>query len=132
MTEEDVMRRHGYGLLVAAGLLAGPLTLAQGTPQSSAPAPHAKGTGSQQANSCPCGQMMGGGMMGQGMGGAGMGCPMRGMADVTVEQTPTGAILRLTAKSPDQVAKVQQHAQMMKSCMGGGQEGESKPVQKKQ
>lgn len=66
-----------------------------------------------------------GGKMGHHMGGAGMHCPMAGMADVKVEQTPTGAILRLTAKSPDQVAEVQQHAQMMASCMGGGQKAGS-------
>lgn len=127
------MKLHGYGLLVAAGLLAGPLVLAQGTQQEPAPATQPGSTGSQQADSHPCEPMMGqGGMMGQGMGGGGMGCPMSGMADVTVEQTPTGAILRLTAKSPDQVAMVQQHARMMESCMRGGQNAQSGSPQQKQ
>jgi hypothetical protein len=75
---------------------------------------------------------MQGGMMRHDMGGAGMSCPMAGMADVKVEQTPTGAILRFTAKSPDQVSKVQQHARMMESCMGGGQKTDSNSPQKKQ
>lgn len=75
---------------------------------------------------------MQGGMMSHDMGGAGMSCPMAGMADVKVEQTPTGAILRLTAKSPDQVSKVQQHARMMENCMSGGQKAGSNSPQKKQ
>ncbi|GMU06569.1 hypothetical protein ASNO1_28220 [Corallococcus caeni] len=63
--------------------------------------------------------MMGSGMMGHGMGGAGMNCPMRGMADVKVEQTPTGALLRLTAKNPGQVEEVQRMAEGMQRCMSG-------------
>ena len=42
-----------------------------------------------------------------------MTCPMHGMADVKVEQTPTGAVLRLTAKDPAQVSEVQRMAQRM-------------------
>ncbi|NOJ79054.1 hypothetical protein [Myxococcus xanthus] len=63
--------------------------------------------------------MMGSGKMGQGMGGAGMGCPMHGMADVQIEQTQTGAILRLTAKNPNQVEDVQRMAEGMQRCMSG-------------
>ncbi|QRK14249.1 hypothetical protein JQX13_52610 [Archangium violaceum] len=75
--------------------------------------------------------MMGGMMMGEGMGGSGMGCQHMGqMADVQVEQTQDGAILRLTTKDPSKVAQVQQHAQMMANCMGGGTEGKRQPAAK--
>lgn len=62
------------------------------------------------------------------MGGAGMNCPMHGMADVKVEQTPTGAVLRLTSKNPGQVEDVQRMAQGMQRCMSGSgapQQGQS-------
>lgn len=56
------------------------------------------------------------GMMGNGMSCGGM---MAG-AKVTVENTKDGAVVRLTTKDKASVARVQQMAQMMKSCMGAG------------
>ncbi|WP_375744471.1 hypothetical protein NR800_06570 [Corallococcus interemptor] len=103
------MRKLGYGLLVTTGLLFGPLAGAQGTPTPGRPT----NAPAQQQTGCPCG------MMGHGMGGAGMSCPMRGKADVKVEQTPTGAVLRLTAKDPGQVDDVQRMAERMQRCMSG-------------
>jgi hypothetical protein len=44
---------------------------------------------------------------------------IRRTANVTVEETDDGAIIRLRAKDPSQVAAVQPHAQAMSSCMGG-------------
>ncbi|RKG85513.1 hypothetical protein D7W82_19325 [Corallococcus sp. CA049B] len=111
------MRKLGYGLLITTGLLFGPLAGAQGNRQTPAPERETN-TPAQQQSSCPCG-MMGGGTMGHGMGGAGMHCPMRGMADVQVEETRTGAILRLTAKDPSQVSEVQRMAEGMQRCMSG-------------
>ena len=77
--------------------------------------------------------MMGGknGMMGgqNGMMG-GMGCSMeemRAMADVKVENTKTGALIRMSAKKTDQVAQIQQMAQKMTQCMGNS-EAASKPA----
>jgi hypothetical protein len=55
--------------------------------------------------------MQGGGMMGGG--------PMMGQANVTVENTSGGAVIRFTARDPSQVQSIQQSAQMMASCMGG-------------
>jgi hypothetical protein len=52
-----------------------------------------------------------------------MSCPMKEMANITVEQTPTGAVMRFTAKDPSQVAQVQRMAQMMEHCMGAEQRG---------
>src|SRR5262245_25254989 len=52
----------------------------------------------------------------------GAGCPMHGMssiADAKVEETPQGAVLRLTAKRPEDVAKVREAAQRMIGCMSG-------------
>ncbi|QAT84942.1 hypothetical protein EJ065_3380 [Corallococcus coralloides] len=106
------MRKLGYGLLITTGLLFGPLAGAQGTGQAPDPERQTNAPAQQQA-SCPCG------MMGHGMGGAGMSCPMRGMADVKVEQTRTGALLRLDAKNPDQVSEVQRMAEKMQRCMSG-------------
>ncbi|NOK19720.1 hypothetical protein [Corallococcus carmarthensis] len=109
------MRKLGYGLLITTGLLFGPLAGAQDTHQTPSPERQTNAPAQQQSG-CPCG-MMGSGMMGHGMGGAGMSCPMHGMADVKVEQTQTGAILRLTAKNPGQVAEVQRMAEGMQRCM---------------
>lgn len=75
--------------------------------------------------------MGGGGMMGGEGGRGGMSCPMRGMAEVDVEQTPTGAVLRLTAKDPSQTAQVQRMAQMMERCMEGGQQAQPAPAQQR-
>ena len=113
------MKPHHRAFIVA-GLIAGLPAFGQGASKPAAPQPQ-QGTASQQGMDCSC-PMMGqeGGMHGHGMHGkAGQGCPMSGMADVAVEQTPTGAILRLTAKDPAKVADVQRMAQMMEHCMGG-------------
>lgn len=56
-------------------------------------------------------------MQGQGMQGMGCG-QMMGGATVSVENTADGAVIRMSAKDPANVAKVQQHAQMMADCMG--------------
>jgi hypothetical protein len=54
------------------------------------------------------------------MMGDGMSCSeMMGHADVKVENTSSGAVIRLTAKNKDQVKHVQHMAQMMKRCMSG-------------
>ncbi|WP_140797070.1 hypothetical protein [Myxococcus xanthus] len=111
------MRKLGYGLLVTTGLLIGTLAEAQGTSQPPSAGRQADDSTRQQP-SCACG-MMGSGMMGQGMGGAGMNCPMRGMADVQMEQTQEGATLHLTAKNPSQVEDVQRMAERMQRCMSG-------------
>lgn len=123
----------GYGFIIAAGLMLGPTTFAQ--EKTTPPAKASKsGSGAQQAqeNQGDCRSMMGGmkGMGGSGMGGMGCG-HMRSVADVKVEQTKDGAVLRLTAKSPEQVAQVQQHAQMMKRCMTGSTEAHPESGQKK-
>jgi hypothetical protein len=47
------------------------------------------------------------------------GGPMMGQANVTVENTSGGAVIRFTARDPSQVQNIQQRAQMMASCMGG-------------
>ena len=63
-----------------------------------------------------------GGTIGGMMAGGGMSCSqMMGGADVTVQNTKDGATIRMRAKSKDQVQRVQQMAQMMKSCMSGEQ-----------
>lgn len=70
---------------------------------------------------------MHGGMGGSGMGR--MGCRhMRLIANVEVEQTENGAVLRLTAKNANQVAQVQEHAQMMERCMSAS--AQSQPPKK--
>ena len=53
------------------------------------------------------------------MMGQGMGCRMASQANVTVQNTPDGSIIRLTAKDKSQVAAAQQDAQMLSRCMGG-------------
>lgn len=106
------MKRRGYTMVIAAGLLAAPLALAQGSAQQPGRGPRGGG----QQGQCPCQVMM---EQGRGTGGAGMGCPMRGLADVQYEQTPDGAILRLTARDPEQIDDVQRMAQMMERCMSG-------------
>jgi hypothetical protein len=40
-----------------------------------------------------------------------------GQADVTVEKTQDGAILRMKAKDPGQVAQVQEAAQKLQTCL---------------
>ncbi|WP_375754370.1 hypothetical protein [Corallococcus exercitus] len=113
------MKKLGYSLLLGAGLLTGPLAAAQGTSAQKPATPSLATPSAQSQAGCPCW------MMGGGMGGAGMSYPMHGMADVKVEQTPTGAVLRLTAKDPAKVSEVQRMAQRMEGCMSwsGAQQG---------
>jgi hypothetical protein len=106
------MRKLGYSLVITTGLLFGTITGAQGTSQTPDMARQTNAPAQPQSG-CSCG------MMGHGMGGAGMHCPMHGMADVKVEETPTGAVLRLTAKNPGQVSEVQRMAEGMQRCMSG-------------
>ncbi|OJH35229.1 hypothetical protein BON30_39950 [Cystobacter ferrugineus] len=51
-----------------------------------------------------------------------MNCVMSEIANVSVEQTSDGAVVRLTAKDPSQVEQVQRMAQMMGNCTGVGQQ----------
>jgi hypothetical protein len=77
--------------------------------------------GSMQGMPMSDGGTMGGMMADGGMMG-GMSCSqMMGGADVTVQNTKDGATIWMRAKSKDQVEHVQHMAQMMKSCMSGGQ-----------
>jgi hypothetical protein len=73
--------------------------------------------------------MMGGGMHGDKSGGMmggmhgdtqGAGCPMMQMhelADVQIENTKSGAVIRMNAKKAEQVAEIQKLAQRMTQCM---------------
>ncbi len=97
------MRSIALGLMFGALSLGG-VAAAQGSPRTPPPA-----AGQAAPSGCPC--MHGGAMMGGG--------PMMGQANVTVENTSGGAVLRFTAKDPSQVQSVQQRAQRMASCMGG-------------
>ncbi|WP_395853725.1 hypothetical protein [Cystobacter fuscus] len=47
---------------------------------------------------------------------------MSEIANVSVEQTSDGAVVRLTAKDPSQVEQVQRMAQMMGNCGAGEQQ----------
>lgn len=55
-----------------------------------------------------------GGMMGDHMRCGGM----MGQANIRVEKTRDGAVIRMSAKDPKDVAAVQEHAERMSSCMG--------------
>ena len=104
-------------LAFAACLLGGGAALAvqqQAYPQQpSAQQPQGQYQGQQpqgQYQGC-CGGTMTGGMHGM------MGCgQMSGQANVSVENTNEGAIIRLTAKDASQVQRVQQMARMMGNC----------------
>jgi hypothetical protein len=48
---------------------------------------------------------------------------LRDVGDVTVEQTERGAVIRMTAREQGQVQRIQQMAQMMRSCALGEQPG---------
>jgi hypothetical protein len=98
------------------------------------------------------GGMMGGGMMGGGMHGggtmgnmhgdksggvtgAGMGegasCPMmdmRALADIQIENTKSGAVIRVNAKKAEQVSQIQKLAQRMTQCMSHAETAPSKPA----
>ena len=90
----------------------GGLLLGGGLAGAQQPGGTAGQTGAPAA-SCPCG------MMGKGARAGGACGQMRSQANVRVEKTANGAVIRMTAKSPQQVAAVQQHAEMMSTCMGG-------------
>ena len=140
------MKKLSHGLVLFGSLSLAPLALAQqgqsttDSGRTTSPGAQdksdAQGKRSESRSQC-CGMMGGeggmmhggeGGSMGHMMGGMGgssmMGSEgmcgqMGGMADVKVEQTRDGAVLRLTARSPENVQQVQQHAQMMQRCMSG-------------
>ncbi|MGC4117453.1 MAG: hypothetical protein QM765_23410 [Myxococcales bacterium] len=103
------------------------------------------GTTAPPACSCP-GHQAGSMGMGTGTGsGAGMGSgstagsmPMHGMcgqsqmqmgqmANVTVQDTPQGAIVRFDAKNPSQVNSIRGMAQQMSSCMNPCAQGSTTP-----
>jgi hypothetical protein len=74
-----------------------------------------------------------GGMMGGGMAdmSEGASCPMmdlRALADVQIENTKNGAIIRMNAKKAEQVAQIQKLAQRMTQCMGHAQAAPNKPA----
>jgi hypothetical protein len=112
------MRTH-HRAFILAGFLAGLPAFGQGAGTSPRPQPPPAASG-QEELSCPCPMMQGRGMQGRGVGPTGEGCPMSGLADVTVEETPDGATLRFTAKDPGRVADVQRMAQRMERCMSAG------------
>jgi hypothetical protein len=89
-------------LAFCALLLCGSGAFAQTQPPSQPPPPPAPPT-----------QRMHGGMMHHQM----MCGEMASQADITVENTKEGAIIRFKAKDPAQVGRVQQLAQMMQDCM---------------
>src|SRR5262245_32534670 len=87
----------------AALLLAGGTVVAQQGSQGA--------EAQQQAEGCQC-PMMGQGHGKKGHGGA---CPMS-KARVSVENTKDGAVVRMTAKDPADVGKVQEMAKHMSQC----------------
>ena len=143
--------------MVLAALIAGGVAYAaaQQQPKPPAakpqPAPQAAPQNPGAENACAqnCGCMHGaqaenGGMMMHGMHGGqgqngmmnggmndGASCPMndmRGMADIKIENTKNGAIIRMSAKSAEQVARVQQMAQHMTQCMGNAEPAAPEPA----
>jgi hypothetical protein len=61
----------------------------------------------------------------------GASCPMmdmRALADVQIEMTKSGAIIRVNAKKTEQVAQIQKLAQRMTQCMSHAQAAPSKPA----
>ena len=76
--------------------------------------------------------MMGGQQSGMMMGGMdGASCSMadvRAMADVKIENTKSGAIIRMSAKKAEQVAQIQQMAQRMTQCMGNAEPAANSPA----
>ena len=63
------------------------------------------------------GMPMNHGMKGHGMAG---GCPMcggmAGKADIVIENTPDGAVVKITSKDPEAVKKIQEHLAKMKAA----------------
>jgi hypothetical protein len=71
--------------------------------------------------------------MGTGHGGAmpgGMDCAGMTRADVTVENTPDGAVLRFRAKERADVSRIQRMAHQMERCMRSGGAGDRTTEQK--
>ena len=110
-----IARCFGAVMLVAASfVLSARPVAAQGGARD---AGTTEGGGMQGMSDGGMGGMMGGGMM------SGMSCSqMMGNADVTVQNTKDGAVIKMRAKSKDQVQRVQGMARMMKNCMSGGGE----------
>ncbi len=78
------------------------------------------------SGSCPC---MGGGTGGM---GSGMMCGQMGqMANVAVENTSNGAVVRFSSKDPDRVEAVRQMAQRMGNCMSGSMMSPPPPAKQK-
>jgi hypothetical protein len=61
------------------------------------------------------------GMMMGGMGGQCSMAEMHALADVKIENTKRGAIIRMNAKNAAQVAQIQQMAQRMTQCIGSAE-----------
>ncbi|MBI3181578.1 MAG: hypothetical protein HYZ28_05505 [Myxococcales bacterium] len=106
--------------LTAAAALASSLAFAQAPAQQPYRPQAQPPMGGQML--CPCPMMgMQGGMGGAGMMGGGMmagQCPMAAGAEVKVENTKEGAILRLNAKDPKDLQQVQSMAKMLGQCLG--------------
>jgi hypothetical protein len=137
-------KKRTFGTAAAAILIAGTVTYATAQQQpaheheDSASCPHdCKGE-------CMAGDHMmghGGGMMGMhgdkaggmmdGSMGEGATCPMmdmRALADVKVEMTKNGAIIRVNAKKTEQVGEIQKLAQRMTQCMSHAEAAPNKPA----
>ena len=97
----------------------------QQAPPTAAPQPQDQGVGGAGAGqqACPCPdcpanqqQGMRGGMgMGTGMGPMGFGARLGELANVTVEDTNEGAVIRLNAQNPEQVEEVRALARALAS-----------------
>ncbi len=59
---------------------------------------------------CCGGMMMGGHCAGAGPGACGA------MGRVTVEETPDGAVIRMSGRNRDEVRRIQRHAERMRDC----------------
>ncbi len=72
------------------------------------------------------------GMMGHRTGG---GCPMcgglAGKADIVVENTPDGAVVRISSKDPETVKMIQEHLAAMKSAKDSGECPKAKKADEK-
>jgi hypothetical protein len=60
------------------------------------------------------------------MGGQCSMAEMHTLADVKIENTKNGAVIRMNAKNAAQVAQIQQMAQRMTQCMGSAEDGAPK------
>jgi hypothetical protein len=111
------LSQAGLVLVLAAGVS---YAFAQAKPAPTKPAPVAAAAAPADAcGNCEACKAAGKpGMMGNGMHDCAM---MRDMpkADVTVENTKQGAVIRLQTKNAAEVAKIQEMAQMMAKHLGG-------------